>query len=207
MSSATSGFFCCPFCGVHTAYESMFSHVEDHGAFDGLLQLMLPGLATELLRYLALHAPAKNRLSMPRKRKLLAELLTDLQRAAVHRKGRDWAAPAEHWARAIDQMVTSAADGRLKLPLTGHAYLHEILVGMAEKAEAAQERAVERDRRQAPRRDTVLVQGVPTTLGDALEQTYGARDPELVKAEQANRNAAPVPEAVRQRLSQLKKGE
>lgn len=207
MSTAPRPAFCCPLCGTETSFEAMFSHAEDQAAFDGLVQAALPELSTHVLRYVALHAPAKNRLSMPRKRKLIEELLPDIRRALISHKGRDWQAPRAAWMRAIDQMLGAAARGELKLPLLGHGYLYAVLAGLADKAEAAAEKSTEQERRQAPRRDTVLVQGVPTTIGDALEQVHGGRDPELVKAEQANRNAAPVPDAVRARLSQLKKGE
>lgn len=206
MSTAPRPAFSCPFCGTETAYEAMFSHGEDHAAFDALVCLMLPGLGTQVLRYVAMHAPAKNRLSMPRKQKLVMELLPDLQRGAISHKGREWQAPEAAWSRAIDQMLATCRRGELALPLQGHGYLYAVLAGQADKAEAAAEKATEQQRRQAGRRDTVLVDGVPTTLGDALEQIHGGRDPELVKAEQANRNASPVPAGVRERLSQLKKG-
>lgn len=55
-------------------------------------------------------------------------------------------------------------------------------------------------------RATVQVAGQTLAIGDALQQVYGDRDPELAKAERAAREAAPMPQAAREQLARLKGG-
>ena len=57
----------------------------------------------------------------------------------IQHKGREWPAPPQAWARAIDYMLMQRAQDRIELPLTGHGYLLAVLAGYAEKQEAAAE--------------------------------------------------------------------
>lgn len=41
-------------------------------------------------------------------------------------------------------------------------------------------------------------------IGTALDVVYGGKDPALAAIEESNRNAAPMPDAVRQRIRQIK---
>lgn len=50
------------------------------------------------------------------------------------------------------------------------------------------------------------MRGQTLTIGDALQQVHGGRDPALVKAEADARNAAPMPAAVRAQLAALRGG-
>ncbi|HRY88010.1 MAG TPA: hypothetical protein P5305_08985 [Rubrivivax sp.] len=103
-----------------------------------------------LVQYVALFRPAKRRLGLARMVALIEELMPDIERGAIARKGRDWPAPAGLWRAAIAQVLLNRDKGTLTLPLTGHGYLYEVLQGMADKAEAQAERDTDAARRARP---------------------------------------------------------
>lgn len=138
----------CPNCGAEMDLTVLLSSVEDRRALARLAALSVP-LGARVLRYVQLHRPARQRLTLPKQVKLLLQLLPDLEREAITWKGRDWPAPREAWAQAIDQMLAARDAGRLELPMKGHGYLYAIVAGMADKNEAAAEARREQDRRQA----------------------------------------------------------
>ena len=190
----------CPNCGAGLSLDALVGH-------DALRQLLaqtlLSGLpfGRQLLRYLGLFRPLKRELRPDRAARLLGEVLADVQRGAVTRRGRDWCAPHALWAAGLDAVLDAAASGSLTLPLTDHAYLYEVLMRMADKQEAAHEAAHEQQRRSPAARTSVQVHGQSLGVLDAL-----GKDPALQKLESDARAAAPMPEAVRQRLGQLKRG-
>ena len=195
----------CPACGAEFDLTVAFSCEEERRAFARLASVSIP-LGTRVLKYIALFTPPKQRLTSAKKLKLLMQLLPDLERKAITHKGRDWTAPLDAWAQAIDQMLAARDAQRLELPMKGHGYLYAVLAGMADKHEAAQEAKREEDARLRPRRDTVQVRGQALEIGAALGVACGGKDPALAALEQRNRNAAPMPAAVRERLNQIKKG-
>lgn len=138
--------FCCWSCGAEITLEQLFAHEQDRAAFGRLAALSVP-LGARVVGYIAMFAPAKNRMTIARKAKLIEELLPDLQREAVTRNGRDWPAPRGAWAIAIDGMFSLRDQGKLTLPLNGHGYLYAVLQGMAEKIEQADETQREATRR------------------------------------------------------------
>ena len=180
----------------------LFAHEHDQRALTRLASVSIP-LGARVLQYIALFQPTKQRLTVAKKIKLLLQLLPDLERFAITHKGRDWAAPLSAWAQAIDQMLAARDAGRLELPMKGHGYLYAILAGMADKHEAAQEQQREQEQRSA-RRDSVQVRGQAMEIGTALEVVYGGKDPALAQIEAASRNAAPMPDAVREKLAALR---
>jgi hypothetical protein len=180
--------FCCWNCGAQLSIEQLFGHEQDRAAFGRLALLSVP-VGTRVMQYLALFAPAKNRMTLSRKAKLLEELLPDLQRRAITRNGRDWAAPLEAWSLAIDGMLALRDQGKLTLPLTGHGYLHAVLQGMADKAESAAEKETEETRR--AERPAQAAAG-PLAAADALPRTLGM--PDHIKAQaEAIRRGMPIP--------------
>jgi len=136
--------FSCPHCGAELTAHQIFSHTVDHRAFLHLATISIP-VGARVISYIELFAPARNRLSMARKVRLIEQLLPDLQRQAISHNGRDWEAPLAAWALAIDGML--AQRDKLRLPLTGHGYLYAVLQGMADKVERGDEQQTERDRR------------------------------------------------------------
>ena len=196
----------CPACGAEFDLTVAFSCEEERRAFARLASVSIP-LGTRVLKYIALFTPPKQRLTSAKKLKLLMQLLPDLERKAITHKGRDWTAPLDAWAQAIDQMLAARDAQRLELPMKGHGYLYAVLAGMADKHEAAQEAKREEDARLRPRRDTVQVRGQALEIGAALDVVYGGKDPALAAIEQSDLNAAPIPAHLRERMQRIKKGQ
>jgi hypothetical protein len=153
----------CPSCNAEFGLDVAAGRDADAQALAGLLDAAAPQLRGLLIQYLALHRPGVRRLSIARAARLAAELLGDIQRGEIDRKGRSWSAPPAMWARAIEHMLQMRDRGSLTLPLSGHGYLHEVLCGMADQAEAQAERQTEADRRGG----RAYVAGA-TTLADVL---------------------------------------
>lgn len=155
----------CPCCGSEFDLAVLFRSADDQQALARLVAVSVP-LGARIMQYLTLHTPPKTRLTAAKKIKLLTQLLPDLERQAVNYKGRDWTTPLALWAQAIDQMMASAAAGRLDLPLKGHGYLLSVLTGLADKAEAVIE-AQDNAARRTPAA-TVTVHGQPKSIADTL---------------------------------------
>ena len=198
--------FTCPACGAEFDLTVAFACEEERRAFARLASVSIP-LGTRVLKYIALFTPPKQRLTSAKKLKLLMQLLPDLERKVITHKGRDWTAPLDAWAQAIDQMLAARDAQRLELPMKGHGYLYAVLAGMADKHEAAQEAKREEDARLRPRRDTVQVRGQALEIGAALDVVYGGKDPALAAIDQSKRNAAPIPAHLRERMQQIKRGQ
>lgn len=196
----------CPVCGTELDLGVLFAHETDQRALARLAAVSIP-LGARVMQYVALFTPPKTRLTAAKKIKLLLQLLPDLERQAIHHKGRDWSVPLDAWALAFDQMLASRDAGRLELPMKGHGYLYTTLAGMADKHEAQVEQQREADRRTAPRQDTVQVRGQTLPIGQALQVAYAGKDPALADIDARAGQAAPMPADVRARLAELKKGQ
>ena len=157
----------CPACNAESSLEAAIGREADARAMAAFIERNVP-LGALLVRYIALFRPAKRRLSLARTVALFDELLPDLQRQAITRKGRDWAAPLPLWRAAIEQMLAARDKGTLTLPLASHGYLLEVMVGHADKAEGMAERARESDRAAAGRGRAKTV--MPAALGDVLSE-------------------------------------
>lgn len=194
----------CPACGTELTLEHLVGSLDDEQAFARLVALSVP-MAHLVVRYIALFTPEKQRLTLRKKVRLIQQLLPDLQRQAITHKGRDWPAPFEAWGRAIEQMLSARAAGRIDLPMNSHGYLYSILAGMADKSEGQAELQREADRRTGPRQDTVQVRGQTLPIGEALEAMYGDKDPVLAAMEARKNDVVPAPEHARALLAHLKK--
>lgn len=136
----------CPSCHAEASLDVLVGREADARAVSAFLARHVQ-LGDVLLRYVALFRPAKRRLGLARMVALIEELMPDIERGAVARKGRDWPTTPELWRAAMEQVLANNAKGTLALPLTGHGYLHEVLQGMSDKAEAQAEREGEAARR------------------------------------------------------------
>lgn len=136
----------CPSCGADMDLDVLLAHEDSRQALATLAAISLP-LGKVVLQYLRLFKPAARAMSHSRTVKLIGELLPDLQRQAIDRKGREWEAPHEAWRIAIEHVMAMRDKGALTLPLTSHGYLYEVLAGMADKVEAKAEHQTEQDRR------------------------------------------------------------
>lgn len=202
MSAKPTEVIACPVCSSEVTLEQLVGHLEGDRTFARLIALSVP-LPHLVMQYVSLFTPAKQRLTTRKKLRLVEQLLPDLQRQAVTHKGRDWPAPLVAWEQAIEQMLAARIAGRLELPMSGHGYLYSILAGLGEKVAAAAEQQQEQDRRISPRRDTVQVRGQTLPIGEALQVTFAGKDPALAAIEASNRNAAPMPADVRDRIAAL----
>lgn len=195
----------CPACGAEFDLATLFASEAEQQAFDRLVATILP-IGRQVLLYIGLFTPPKQRLTAAKKFKLLYQLAPDLERRVITFKGRDWAAPLPAWALAIDQMLASRAAGRLELPMKGHGYLYAMLAGMADKAEASAEQQREAERRTQPDRGVVQVRGQAMGIGQALPMAgaTSVHDATLAALDARDRNAAPMPPEVRAKLAALR---
>ena len=191
----------CPVCGSELDLAVLFAHEHDHRALARLAAVSIP-LGARVLQYISLFTPPKQRLTAAKKIKLILQLLPDLERQAIAHKGREWAVPLAAWAQAIDQMLAARDAGRLELPMKGHGYLHAILAGMADKAEATHEQAREQQLRTGPRAATTHGPASVAALVQ-LPQPATARP---AAAAPAAAGTSPLVRAMRAQVAQ-KKGE
>ena len=191
----------CPSCGSDFDLATLFASEADQQAFDRMVKAIMP-IGSQVLLYIGMFTPPKQRLTAAKKFKLLYQLTPDLERRAITFKGRDWAAPPPAWSLAIDQMLASRAAGRLELPMKGHGYLYAMLAGMADKAEASAEQQREAERRTQPDRG-----GQAMGVGQALpgsDRPKSVQDAALAALNARDRNAAPMPPEVRAKLDALR---
>ncbi|MDO5289331.1 MAG: hypothetical protein Q4F13_06815 [Pseudomonadota bacterium] len=189
----------CPNCGASASLDALVAHQALRQALADVLALLPAGGL--LLRYLGLFRPAQRELRPERAARLLRELLPDMQRGAITRRGREWPAAPQLWQTALDAVLDAAAKGSLQPPLQDHGYLYEVLMRLSDKQEAGQEAQREQERRSAGRPAALQARGQASHVADAL-----AKDPALKTVYEAARNAAPMPAHVRARLNAIKKG-
>lgn len=130
----------CPECGAQAHISAMF--VEEDGKRLALIAADLgPELGRALLGYLGLFKPAKHSLRLARAVKLAQEVVELVNVGSVSKDDRGSVrrpASATHWAAGIETMLTQRSS--LSLPLESHGYLRAVVFGLAEKADAFQER-------------------------------------------------------------------
>jgi hypothetical protein len=140
----------CPCCAAQYSIEAAMADESARRAVAAALAIPAP-VGELLLRYAALFRPRSRALAWPRVLKLLEELQTGITNGRISWKGRTWTTTLEMWRQALEEIIKIAHSGKLRLPLGSHGYLHAILTGLADQAEAEQERQVEQQRR-APAR-------------------------------------------------------
>ena len=190
----------CPACGSELDLAVLFSHEHDQRALARLAAISIP-LGARVLQYLALFTPPKQRLTAAKKIKLILQLLPDLERQAITHKGRDWPAPLNAWAQAIDQMLAARDAQRLELPMKGHGYLYAVLAGMADKHEAAAEQQREQELRTGPRAATV---NGPASVADLVQAPAPAAAPRPAPAAPAPAGVSPMVRAMRAEIERKK---
>ena len=138
--------FACPACGAEATLDVVIAHDESARLMAWVIERNAP-LGGLVMRYLRLFKPAKQRLRATRVRTLLEGLLADMRRGAITRKGRDWTVSIEGWQAGIEGVLENHSKGLIDLPLGDHAYLYEVLLRVADKAEAEAEQRREAERR------------------------------------------------------------
>lgn len=134
----------CATCGAEESLDALIHRMIDD---DQVRRLIADIMTTSLplgglvLRYLRLHKPARQKLRMDKVAKILGELLGDMQRGTIERKGRGWAIDKEGWKLALEAVFAAELKGSLTLPLDGNAYLYEVVMRLSDKAEGEAEKA------------------------------------------------------------------
>lgn len=136
----------CPSCNAEMPLDVILTHKESRAALARLIEISVPH-GKLVLRYLTLFQVGERRLQQRRVVSLLEDLLPDMERGAIERHGRHWAAPLPIWRSALERVLEVADKGQLALPLTSHGYLYQVIAATADKAEAKDERAIEEQRR------------------------------------------------------------
>lgn len=184
----------CPACGAEESLDALLMRmIEDDDVRRLIAEVLTQSLPVGglVVRYLRLHKPEKQRLRMSRVAALLAELVPDIQRGAIHRRGRDWAAPLEAWRTAMAVVFEQADRRALNLPLDGNAYLYEVLMRQADTHERQQEAARERDRQ--TRRPSGVASPAPLSMVGAIERMDQALASLNAAASEPPRTAPPTP--------------
>ncbi|MES1977536.1 MAG: hypothetical protein V4451_05835 [Pseudomonadota bacterium] len=157
----------CNVCGAEESLDGLLHRMIDDDTVRHLIADVLTAslpLGALVVRYLRLHKPEKQRLRMSVVAKLLGELVPDIQRNVIERTGRRWAVNGDSWKAALEAVFESQAKGTLTLPLQGNGYLYQVLMRMADKDEAAQERTVDATRKGRAH------QAGTATVSDVLER-------------------------------------
>lgn len=166
----------CPACNAEESLEVLLGREADARTVAAFFERHVL-MGALLLRYIALFRPPKRRLGIARMLGLVAELMPDIERGAINRKGRDWPVPLDAWRSGLETVVGKRDKGTLTLPLTSHGLLYEVLSSIADKTEARTEAEAEADRR--ARRTTGASTGprdLSTVAGD-LAAAPGAMPP------------------------------
>lgn len=134
----------CPSCLARFPLAAALTDAAARQALVEALRCAAP--APLVLAYLECFRPPKRSLSWSRARRLLAELADAMAAGEVRRRGRSWTVTREVWTEALEVVNERRASGQLQTPLRDHAYLWEVVSGLANRAEAAEERRVETER-------------------------------------------------------------
>jgi hypothetical protein len=185
----------CPACNAEMSLELLLQREADARAVLSLLEKSVP-FGALVLSYIALFRPGKRRLGLARMCALVEELLPDIERRAIARKGRDWAAPPELWRAGLQTVLGMRDKGTLTLPLTSHGLLYEVMSSQADKVEGQAEAVREQERRTHRPAGAVQPQAatVAAVVASAVQRVPAAAEPAAVPSEvlqrlQASRNA------------------
>ena len=136
----------CPACAAEMTVDVLFGHA---GAREAVLALASLDPSNRLLpatlRYVALFAPAKQRLRFERLASLLAEIAELVRPATLKHRGQILAVPRGYWITAMDEM-TGPRRQSLALPMKSHGYLKTVVAGIAERDAARAEARTEAGR-------------------------------------------------------------
>lgn len=154
----------CPACNAAFSLEAALAIDAGRSALMQALAMPAP-LARGLAAYLGLFRASNRAIHFDRVERLLAELHPMLEAQQVSRNGATRSAPLAIWQAGFDRMAELRDTGKLDLPLKSHGYLLEIVFSLADKAEAAAERQVEKSRQRGEHRS-------PTPVSSQVERTW-----------------------------------
>lgn len=141
----------CPGCGTQFGLDTAIQMDAARSALLRALKMPAP-IAGLIAQYLGLFRAKHRVLAFDRAERLMDELLPMLDAGTVTRNGATRPAPIAVWRAALEEMIELRNADKLRLPLKSHGYLLEIVFGLADKADAAAERATEQQRRKGEHR-------------------------------------------------------
>lgn len=168
----------CPACNAEASLEVLLGRDADARAVAAFIERHVV-FGELLVRYIALFRPPKRRLGIARMVGLVQELMPDIERGAINRKGRDWQASRDIWRAGMETVLAKRDKESLNLPLTSHGLLYELIVGLAEKYEARNEAQREAQRRD--NRPTGTARG-PRNLAELADDLAAAGLPPVPTA-------------------------
>lgn len=135
----------CPCCFALVSLDAMVSDDEARALLAMVAEW--PALVGRAyVRYLGLFRHASRAVSWGKLRRLTAELAVQVREEKVVRDGRTLPAPHLIWAEAMEELTERRGRPGFRLPLTGHGYLLEVVMGKAEPLAEAQSRLEEKAR-------------------------------------------------------------
>ena len=142
----------CPVCGTELDLLVLIAHDGAREALRCALELPAP-LDKLAVQYAGLFRPKKRGLTADRVADLLGDVLGIVKAGEVMRNGSAHAAPPAVIAEAIRQMLDRR--DMLRLPLSGHGYLFEVISGIsaAQAARSESTALVPVSPDEAPRRE------------------------------------------------------
>lgn len=172
--------FDCPVCRNPLTWDVVFAHQGVRDAMIALVNAHSEGrkLLRPMLSYIGLFAPAKSAMRYERVASLANELVDMIAPATIKRGGRVWPAPLDYWRQGLEEVVNRAhGNAGLRLPLSSHGYLLEVVTRYANKQETQTENHTEKQRAghagtgsHRPKSTTV---GVPAAIRAIAEEPRG----------------------------------
>ena len=171
--------FDCPVCRNPLTWDVVFAHQGVREAMIALVNAHPDGskLLRPLLGYIGLFAPKKTPMRYERIADMADELVGMIRKAQVERNGRVYAAPLDYWKQGMSEILARRDAGTLRVPLSSHGYLFEIIVGYSDKADAIAETKLEQQRAgysgvgSNPARQTSVMQAGPVPLNASLPKS------------------------------------
>ena len=125
----------CPCCGAENSLDAIISSEAANAVLRELTR-MGDEITRLAVMYVGMFRPAKTSLRFDRVASLLEELRIDMDNGFIERKGQRYEASRGAWCHAFKVMLEKRGMG-LKLPLTSHGYLYEVIASYKEPAQAA----------------------------------------------------------------------
>ena len=171
--------FDCPVCRNPLTWDVVFAHQGVRKAMIALVNAHPEGekLLRPLLGYIGLFAPKKTSMRYERIADMADELVGMIRKAQIERNSRVYAAPLDYWKQGMAEILARRDSGALRVPLSSHGYLFEIIVGYSEKAVASAETKLEQQRAGYagagcnPKRQTSVMQSGPIPLNASLPKS------------------------------------
>lgn len=120
----------CPACGAVFSLDVLLQHEQASQAVITALSLNNE-FGRLAVQYLGLFRPQKTVLTMERVAKLLNQLIENLNAQRIERNGMVYDAPIQCWIDSLNSVLNNRHS--LKLPLTTHNYLYEVITNWQPK--------------------------------------------------------------------------